>query len=952
MKMKNQHQLKKSMLVMIMFMIVSSVFAQAQWQYISPVPGSKFINPEQAIALRHGEILDLATVKADLFSITASRSGEISGNVKLSLDGRTLIFEPEKPFGLNENVSVHVAAGIKTSSGLELPELSFSFQVKPFDNSEMLNEYYLMEENKELRDYDKNSDAGNRSKKPAFKNDNILPERFPPAHVTEFDNPTAGNIFCTPRPMGAAPYDPYSTILDNYGTPVYYREWPRRNNDFKLLVNNQLTFCDFDGGNTEINKYLLMDSHFNIIDTLVMGNGYHVDQHDILMRENGNHFLMAYDPQIVGMDTVVPGGDPEATVIGFIVQELDADHNVIFQWRSWDHYEITDANHTDFLDDRIDYVHGNAFEIDLDGNLLMSQRNMEEITKIDMNTGEIIWRFGLHAKNNMFTFLNDTVGFSWQHDVRRLPNGNVTVYDNGNYHPTQFSQALEYHLDVENLTAELVWDYQHDPIIYGRATGAHRRLENNNAFICWGLTWPMNYSEVTHEKNLAWDFGWTEDVWDYRAFKFDWNTDLFELSQDTVDFGVYDDYVAWPKIITITNNSSEQIEITSTHNYLECYDVVTPLPLVIEAGGSVNFQFNLNPSNEEGQLDDVLTLNYDSYYSDSLHQRIARQIFVTAYIEDLNAPEASVTPENGAVDVARNTQIDISFNESVVYPDGSVIKSADLTDLLIFKENDANGADVEFMAYLDAWKRNIAIIPMEELTPGMQYYVELPGGTLADHEGHVMNDAVMTTFTTIDDVPPTVEINPADSTTGVYINPMITITFDEPVQTFVGSEITSEDIAAFFNLKYDDETGEDVPFLGVINDDKNLITIHPVENLDSYQYYYIEMMADAVMDMAGNPIEETHFSHFETGEEVGIPESTHPGFVAQPNPFSDAINLNFDSEGMKTIIILDINGKTMAETSTKSNRTSLNFSDQPAGIYIIKVQFENGQTGTSKIIKK
>lgn len=946
--MKHFNQMKKLTLSTMLIFAALFSMAQAQWEYICPMPGSKYINPENAIALRHGEVIDQASVRSDIFSLQASKSGIIQGETKLSLDGKTLIFEPSKPYQLNEKIHVQVAAGLKTLSGQELPAMSFSFQVKPVDNLNMLTRYYLEEEKKMEQDYASSNPS--RTFSGISQKDNNLPERFPPAHVTEFDAPTAGNIFCTPRPMGSAPYDNYSAILDNYGTPVFYRQWPRRNNDFKTLVNNQLTFCDFDNSIPAINKYLVMDSHFNFIDTLTMGNGYHVDQHDVLMDEDGNHFLMAYDPQIVNMDTVVPGGNTEATVVGFIVQELDADHNVIFQWRSWDHFEITDANHTDFLADLIDYAHGNAFEIDFDGNMLMSLRNMEEITKIDLNTGEIIWRFGLHSQNNMFTFLNDTVGFSWQHDVRRLPNGNITVFDNGNYHATPFSQALEFELDVENLTAELVWSHQHDPIIYGKATGAHRRLENNNAFICWGLTWPMNYSEVTHDGDLKWDFGWTEDVWDYRAFKFDWTTDLFETSIDSTDFGVYDDYVAWPKIFTITNNSDETIEITSTHNNLNCYQVVTPLPLEIEAGGTANFQFNLNPTTEEGQLDDVLTLNYDSYYADSLYQRISRQIFITAYVEDQNTPNGSINPEDGSVDVAADTEIIMTFNESLVYPDGSTIKSADLQDILIVRENDINGNDIDYTAYFDAWKRTLSITPAEALGSGKQYYVELPGGTFADKAGHVITEPLHTTFKTFDDVAPTVEINPADSTTGAYLNQMITFTFDEPVQTILGSAITPDDIQAFFNLKMNDENGEDVPFMGVINDEKNLVTIHPVENLQSHQYYYVALHADALMDMSGNEITETVYSHFETGEEVGLSEIFENQFTITPNPTNGIVMLEADRDGKKVVEVYDFNGKLASKFTTTENHFSFDIRDLRKGLYLVKVNFDNGQTGTSKII--
>src|SRR2546422_8452549 len=51
-------------------------------------------------------------------------------------------------------------------------------------------------------------------------------------------------------------------------------------------------------------------------------------------------------------------------------------------------------------------VHGNSIELDSDGNLLLSSRHMSEITKIDRQTGDIIWRMGLNSKHNDFTFLD------------------------------------------------------------------------------------------------------------------------------------------------------------------------------------------------------------------------------------------------------------------------------------------------------------------------------------------------------------------------------------------------------------------------------------------------------------------------------------------------------------------------------------------------------------------
>ena len=84
---------------------------------------------------------------------------------------------------------------------------------------------------------------------------------------------------------------------------------------------------------------------------------------------NGHALLMSYDKQPVNMSLIVPGGHPNAMVTGLIIQEIDENKNVVFQWRSWDHYLITDAVDVNLTFSTIDYCHGNAIELDNDGNL-------------------------------------------------------------------------------------------------------------------------------------------------------------------------------------------------------------------------------------------------------------------------------------------------------------------------------------------------------------------------------------------------------------------------------------------------------------------------------------------------------------------------------------------------------------------------------------------------------
>jgi len=580
---------------------------------------------------------------------------------------------------LGEKIQVTLRAGIKTLRGNRMEGLSFSFTIKPMDNLNLLAQYYLDQEQQTIpfvqeapmiKSNEKSTDQL------ITYGDYSLPERYMSPTITTNLAPTPGYTFATPRPNGTVPYDQYNVILDKYGEPLFFREWGLVSNLFQKTYNNRLIFCSFSNANPSLNRWYVLDDHYDFVDTLTMGNGYNIDQHGIAMLENGNHLLIAYDPQPVGMDTVFPGGNPSATVIGLIIQELDADHNVLFQWRSWDHFDILDGTHIDFTKAQIDYVHGNSIAVTNDNQILISCRGMDEVTKIDRNTGEVIWRFGLHAINNMFTFTNDTVGFSKQHDARQLANGNITVYDNGNFHTPKFSQGVEYQLDETNYTATLVWNYVHNPSIFGTATGSNHRLDNGNSLICWGLHWPETFVEVDQNNNVQWELNYPDSIWNYQAFRDNWATGLFTTSLDTIDYGYYDDYIPWPMIVTITNHAGHEITINSATNHSPAFTLQTQLPFAMQSGETKNIIINFFPEGMGIQeFEDVLTLNYDSYFSDTLSQRIARQIVLKGTtvepqgIEHKGQPRVEVFPNPTSGWVQINSP-------------GSVIEEASLCNVL------------------------------------------------------------------------------------------------------------------------------------------------------------------------------------------------------------------------------------------------------------------------------
>lgn len=727
-------------------MIFGQTKSFEKFKYISPKSGSKFINPENTIAFRHGEKFDASSVKNSLISVTGSISGEITGKFKLSRNQHTLFFVPDNGYQFGEWITVTLNEGIKTVTGLVMEGKSFTFKVKEIDNTILLNNFYQQFEDEESKL--NNTTNQTLPTKSLYKSSTYaLPDDFPEITVMEYDNPTPGYTFYQGYYSNEDIY--YLMVLDNYGLPVFYRKWPMILRDFRRTVNDQMMHAQRVKNDATKNKYYVLDKWYNIVDTLLMGNGYLVDPHDALLFENGDHLMIAYDPQPYAMDTVVPGGDPNATVTGLIVQELDADHNVLFQWRSWDHFQITDAEYIDLTAPTIDYVHGNAVEKDIDDNILISCRHMNEITKIDRNSAEIIWRFGLNAKNNMFTFDNDTNGFFYQHDINRIENGHITIHDNGNYHDPHFSQAVEYEIDEVNHTANLVWNYINTPDTYGRAQGSSQRLSNGNTLICWGNSYPIMVTEVDYNKTKTWELSMQEGYRQYRAHKYNWITDYFAPSIDTVDFGTYDDYVPWPYVIVLTNNSDEDIEITSTHNFTSSYGVVTSLPLTIPANGTANLTINFFPT-QQGQINDVLTIRTESMFADTLHQMIARQVFLTGYVEDNTAPEASLYPTDGMTDVSQEEILTITFDESVVKADGSVLKTSEIPEIIEFKEGDANGEDVQYSAYINAWKKEITIVP-DTLKPLQVYYLELKANTVADNSGNVLAEAITSTFTTAEE---------------------------------------------------------------------------------------------------------------------------------------------------------------------------------------------------------
>jgi len=506
-----------------LFVVLAYAQKYESFQYLSPKPNSKLVSRQSNIIIRQGDKIDRGSIlNSSLITVRGSQNGFYSGEIILSDDEKTLLFNPGAAFEPGEKVTVSLNTGLKTLAGKDVNPISFSFTITPLDKPIQIDPV----SRKILDDFSNNIEM--TTSMVSSINGDSLPADFPEIVIGEVNNPAPGNIFISNMPGPRGTSGTFVIIVDNDGNIVDYKRVPTIAWDFKVLPNGLLSHTEVirnvRKGYNEV-VWRILDSTLAVVDSFQCKNGYTAEQHDFQLLPNGHMLLIAYDPQPVDMSQIVAGGRPDAIVTGAIVQELDYERNVVFQWRSWDYIPITDA-YANLKNVSIDYVHLNSVEFDTDGNILISGRALSEVTKISRTTGEIIWRLG--GKQNEFTFINENEAnaplyFSKQHDARRIANGNITIFDNGSQHNPPYSRAVEYQLDEENKTATLVWEYRNTPDIYTQSLGSMQRLPNGNTIIGWGNRSEPGFpalSEITPDKTTAFELSISTSENTYRAYKF------------------------------------------------------------------------------------------------------------------------------------------------------------------------------------------------------------------------------------------------------------------------------------------------------------------------------------------------------------------------------------------------------------------------------------------------
>ncbi|HLG02904.1 MAG TPA: aryl-sulfate sulfotransferase [Bacteroidia bacterium] len=347
-------------------------------------------------------------------------------------------------------------------------------------------------------------------------------QNIPPFAINVCASSSAGFYFLVP--LNTSSGNSWNQlILDEKGNVVYYKEFTNSHpGDFKIHPDGRMSY----GYGAQ---FFIMDSTFTVLDSFTCQNGILHDGHDIQLLSNGNVLLLGIENvpmdlsmyQFFGPNHNLPGS-VNATVKCGVIQEQDANHNVVFEWHAKDHYAFDDVTE-EWLGSpaNVDWTHFNAIESDTDGNILVSVRHFNEITKISRSTGSIIWRMG--GNENQFTFTNDPQMFKGQHDIRRIPNGNLTMLDNGDagppFHPVA---GKEYNINVSSMTATLIWNYSETPSVYSLAIGNMQRLANGNSLINYGFTpgQTLMFNVIDSTGGKIFEIEFADTLRTYRAFNY------------------------------------------------------------------------------------------------------------------------------------------------------------------------------------------------------------------------------------------------------------------------------------------------------------------------------------------------------------------------------------------------------------------------------------------------
>jgi hypothetical protein len=272
----------------------------------------------------------------------------------------------------------------------------------------------------------------------------------------------------------------YGVVIDNTGRVVWYVRFDQGPSlNFQAQSNGRYIARPFTPDTSDLKPVLEFDPLGTVTRTLGCARSLRARFHDVLIQPDGSYWLMCDETRVMDLSSI--GGVAGAEVTGTVVQHLDSAGGLIFDWSPFDHFEITDVAQEARSGPSVNWTHGNALDLDPDGNLLVSFRSLNEITKIDVPTGAVLWRMG--GLRNGFAFPDPGPPFLGQHGLRAA-GGELVLLDN--LGEAEGSRAERYALDEAGRTAWLTGTYAPTSAAWASLGGTTQDLQGHHTLVAFG----------------------------------------------------------------------------------------------------------------------------------------------------------------------------------------------------------------------------------------------------------------------------------------------------------------------------------------------------------------------------------------------------------------------------------------------------------------------------------
>ena len=228
--------------------------------------------------------------------------------------------------------------------------------------------------------------------------------------------------------------------------------------------------------------------------------------HDLIQLPNGNYLgiiettslgpipIGDWTQLFMGLGFQANGVSIEFPWVGDKLVEWDKETgDVVWEWNVFENFNMMDYDqfggtwNQAYIDLHYDWTHVNAVVYEeSESALYISTRHLSRITKIDYPSGEIVWNLGYDMASDDVT-LGSNIGFSFQHSLQILDNGNILTFDNGNlaeeFRGLDSPQSRAIEISTDGTSAELVWSYELPSNLYGFASGNAQKLDNGNVLV-------------------------------------------------------------------------------------------------------------------------------------------------------------------------------------------------------------------------------------------------------------------------------------------------------------------------------------------------------------------------------------------------------------------------------------------------------------------------------------